>query len=122
MLKMLAATTPAVRDFAVAHTTEIGRTLLRRPCRPAPTRRDRRLAQLVAICDLHTWEVQIGLGLSRRATSAAMLTPLIAEGVRIYPSRRSDVYASRIAHTCRKSVPQHPPAVRRQASDHAVQW
>ena len=90
MLKMLAeeATTPAVRDFLA-----VGRTYHRNWCRTVfsdalaglpRTRRDRRLAQLVAICDLHTWEVlRIGSGLSRRATKLAlceMLTPLIAEG------------------------------------------
>ena len=89
-LKMLAeeATTPAVRAILAA-----GRTYHRNWCRTVfsdtlaglpRTQRDRRLAQLVAICDLHTWEVlRIRSGLSRRATKLAlseMLTPLVANG------------------------------------------
>ncbi len=88
-LKMVAeeATTPAVRDVLAA-----GRTYHRNWCKTVfsdtlaglpRTQRDRRLAQLIAVCDLHTWEVlRIGSGLSRRATKLAlceMLTPLIAE-------------------------------------------
>jgi AcrR family transcriptional regulator len=45
--------------------------------------RDRRRAQLIAICDVRTWEVlRIRLGLSRKATGAAlreMLEPLITK-------------------------------------------
>ena len=88
-LKMLAeeATTPAVRDALAA-----GRTYHRRWCMKvfsdtlaslSGKERNRRLAQLVAICDLHTWEVlRISSGLSRRATILAlteMLTPLVKE-------------------------------------------
>jgi hypothetical protein len=90
VLKMLAeeATTPAVRDTLAA-----GRAYHRNWCRTVfsdtlaglpRTHRDRRLAQLVAICDLHTWEIlRIGSGLSRRATKLAlseMLAPLVAKG------------------------------------------
>ena len=88
-LKMLAeeATTPAVRDVLDA-----GRRYHREWCMTVfsdtlaglpRTHRERRLAQLVAICDLHTWEVlRIGSGLSRRATKLAlseMLAPLVAK-------------------------------------------
>jgi AcrR family transcriptional regulator len=88
-LKMLAeeATTPAVRDILAA-----GRTYHRNWCRTAfsdtlaglpRAHRDRRLAQLVAICDVRTWEVlRISSGLSLRATKLAlceMLGPLVAE-------------------------------------------
>ena len=88
-LKMLAeeATTPAVRDVLAA-----GRTGHRKWCIEvfADTlaglprgERDRRLAQLVAICDVHTWEVlRISSGLSRRATKLAlseMLALLVAK-------------------------------------------
>src|SRR5262249_42989512 len=78
-LKMLAeeATTPAVRDVLAA-----GRRYHREWCMTVfsdtlavlpPADRDRRLAQLVAICDLHTWAVlRIGSGLSRRATKLAL--------------------------------------------------
>jgi len=90
MLKMLAeeATTPAVRDTLAA-----GRIGHRNWCRTVfsdtleglpRARRDRRLAQLVAICDLRTWEVlRFGSGLSRRATKLAlseMLEPLVQKG------------------------------------------
>jgi AcrR family transcriptional regulator len=89
-LKMLAetATTPAVRDILAA-----GRRYHREWCMAVfsdtlvglpRTDRDRRLAQLVAICDLRTWEIlRIGSGLSRRATELAlseMLAPLVTKG------------------------------------------
>ena len=88
-LRMLAeeATTPAVRDVLAA-----GRTYHREWCMTVfsdalaglpRTHRARRLAQLVAICDLHTWEVlRVSSGLSLRATKLAlseMLAPLIAK-------------------------------------------
>ncbi|OBF39453.1 hypothetical protein A5724_08610 [Mycobacterium sp. ACS1612] len=88
-LKMLAeeATTPAVRDILAA-----GRTGHRRWCEQAfsdtlaglpRAERNRRLAQLVAICDVHTWEVlRINSGLSKRATKVAlieMLAPLVVD-------------------------------------------
>ena len=87
-LKMLAeeATTPAVRGVLAA-----GRTGHRKWCTEVfsdtlaglPwTERERRLAQLIAICDVHTWEnLRISSGLSRRATKLAlsqMLAPLVA--------------------------------------------
>jgi AcrR family transcriptional regulator len=86
-LKMLAeeATTPAVRGILAA-----GRTGHRQWCTTVfsdalaglpKARRDRRLAQLVAICDVRTWEIlRISSGLSRRETKLAlseMLAPLI---------------------------------------------
>ena len=88
-LKMLAeeATTPAVRDVLTT-----GRIYHREWCMTVfsdtlaglpRAHRERRLAQLVAICDLHTWEVlRIDSGLSRRATKLAlseMLAPLVAK-------------------------------------------
>ncbi|MBU8826349.1 TetR/AcrR family transcriptional regulator [Mycolicibacterium goodii] len=90
MLKMLAeeATTPAVRDFLTT-----GRTYHRQWCRTVfsdtlaslpRSARERRLAQLAAICDLRTWEVlRINSRLSCRATKLAlreMLTPLTVHG------------------------------------------
>jgi AcrR family transcriptional regulator len=89
MLKMLAeeATTSAVRDFLAAGriyhrqwcATVFSETLAGLP----RSRRDRRLAQLVAICDVRTWEVlRINSRLSCRATKLSlleMLTPLTAE-------------------------------------------
>jgi AcrR family transcriptional regulator len=86
-LKMLGeeATTPAVRDILAA-----GRAGHRKWCTGVfsdtlaglpRTERNRRLAQLVAICDVHTWEVlRINSGLSKRATKVAlkeMLAPLV---------------------------------------------
>ncbi len=86
-LKMLAeeATTPAVRDVLAA-----GRKGHRRWCTKVfsdtlaglpRTERHRRLAQLVAICDVHTWEIlRIRSGLSCRATKTAlaeMLAPFV---------------------------------------------
>jgi AcrR family transcriptional regulator len=86
-LKMLGeeATTPAVRDILAA-----GRAGHRKWCTEVfsdtlaglpRTERNRRLAQLVAICDVHTWEVlRINSGLSKRATKVAlkeMLAPLV---------------------------------------------
>jgi AcrR family transcriptional regulator len=88
-LKMLAeeATTPAVRDVLAA-----GRTGHRKWCEQAfsdtlaglpRAERNRRLAQLVAICDVHTWEVlRVNSGLSKRATKVAlieMLAPLVVD-------------------------------------------
>ena len=88
MLKMLAeeATTPAVRGILDA-----GRSYHRQWCTTVfsdalaglpRSRRDRRLAQLVAICDLRTWEIlRIDSRLSRRATKLAlseMLAPLVS--------------------------------------------
>jgi AcrR family transcriptional regulator len=87
MLKMLAeeATTPAVRGIL-----DTGRRYHREWCKTVfsdalaglpKSRRDRRLAQLVAICDLRTWEIlRIGSRLSRRETKLAlseMLAPLV---------------------------------------------
>jgi AcrR family transcriptional regulator len=86
-LKMLAeeATTPAVRDIL-----EAGRRYHRQWCVAvfsdaltglSRSRRQRRLAQLVAICDVRTWEIlRIGSRLSRRETKLAlseMLAPLV---------------------------------------------
>ena len=87
-LKMLAeeATTPAVRDVLAA-----GQTGHRKWCAevfsdtlaglPRRTERNRRLAQLIAICDVHTWVVlRINSGLSKRATKVElieMLAPLV---------------------------------------------
>jgi len=88
-LKMLAeeATNPAVRDVLAA-----GRTGHRKWCEQAfsdtlaglpRAERNRRLAQLVAICDVHTWEVlRVNSGLSKRATKVAlieMLAPLVVD-------------------------------------------
>jgi AcrR family transcriptional regulator len=87
MLKMLAeeATTPAVRDFLAAgrkYHREWCMTVFSGSLTDLPrTDRDRRLAQLVAICDLRTWEIlRIASGLSRQATELAlseMLAPLV---------------------------------------------
>ena len=79
------ATTPAVRDILAA-----GRIGHRKWCVEVfsdtlaglrRAERDRRLAQLVAICDVHTWEVlRIRSRLSSRATKVAlteMLAPLV---------------------------------------------
>ncbi|MFG1929399.1 TetR/AcrR family transcriptional regulator [Mycobacterium sp. NPDC048908] len=88
-LKMLAeeAITPAVRDILAA-----GRTGHRKWCMEVfsetlaglpRAERNRRLAQLIAICDVHTWEVlRIRSGLSTRATKVAlteMLAPLVVK-------------------------------------------
>jgi AcrR family transcriptional regulator len=92
-LKMLAeaATTPAVRDVLAA-----GRTGHRKWCMKVfsgtlaglpRAERKRRLAQLIAICDVHTWEVlRITSGLSSRATKVAlteMLAPLVVKHQRL---------------------------------------
>jgi AcrR family transcriptional regulator len=89
VLKMLAEelTTPAIQP-----TLASGRRYHRRWCETvfAATLesltgpdQDRRRAQLIAICDVRTWEVlRIRLGLSRHQTQAAlreMLEPLIKE-------------------------------------------
>jgi AcrR family transcriptional regulator len=86
-LKMLAeeATTPAVRGILAS-----GRRYHRKWCTTMfsdalgglpKSHRDRRLAQLVAVCDLRTWEVlRINSRLSRRETKLAlaeMLGPLV---------------------------------------------
>jgi hypothetical protein len=82
------ATTPAVRDILAVgptyhrkwHMTVFSDTMAGLP----RTQRDRRLAQLVAFCDLHNLgrpEDQLGLG--RRATELALSeiarTPLVAK-------------------------------------------
>ena len=87
MLKMLAeeATTPAVRGIL-----NTGRRHHREWCQTmfsdalaglSKSRRDRRLAQLVAICDLRTWEIlRISSRLSQRETKLALseiLAPLV---------------------------------------------
>jgi AcrR family transcriptional regulator len=87
MLKMLAeeATTSAVRGILQA-----GRRYHRKWCMTmfsdalaglSKVHRERRLAQLVAICDLRTWEVlRVNSRLSRRETKLAlteMLAPLV---------------------------------------------
>jgi len=87
MLKMLAeeATTPGVRDFLATgrkYHREWCMTVFSGSLTDLPrTDRDRRLAQLVAICDLRTWEIlRIASGLSRQATELAlseMLAPLV---------------------------------------------
>jgi AcrR family transcriptional regulator len=89
-LKLLAEelTTPAARDVVA-----VGRTYHRSWCeaafagtlaRTSATNRDRRLAQLMAICDLRTWEMlSINAGLSRAQVRQAMhelLTPLVTKG------------------------------------------
>jgi AcrR family transcriptional regulator len=90
MLKMLAeeASTPAVRGILDA-----GRRYHRKWCTtmfsdaltalPKP-HRDRRLAQLIAICDLRTWEIlRVNVRLSSRETKCAlteMLAPLVQPG------------------------------------------
>jgi AcrR family transcriptional regulator len=89
VLKMLAeeSTTPAVQPVLAA-----GRDYHRRWCETVfaatlepltGADRDRRRAQLIAICDLRTWEVlRIRMGLSRRDTELAlreMLLPLVKE-------------------------------------------
>ena len=89
VLKMLAEelTTPAIQT-----TLAFGRRYHRRWCETvfaatleplAGADKDRRRAQLIAICDVRTWEVlRIRSGLSRQQTQAAlreMLEPLIKE-------------------------------------------
>ena len=79
------ATTPAVRailDTGRKYHREWCRTVFSDALAGLPkSRRDRRLAQLVAICDLRTWEIlRISSRLSRRATKLAlaeMLAPLV---------------------------------------------
>jgi AcrR family transcriptional regulator len=89
VLKMLAEeiTTPAIQPVLAS-----GRDYHRRWCETSfaatlealtGADRKRRLAQLIAICDLRTWDIlRIRLGLSRNDTRAAMremLQPLIKE-------------------------------------------
>jgi AcrR family transcriptional regulator len=89
VLKMLAeeSTTSSIKPVLA-----FGRDYHRRWCEtvfaatldPLPdSDRDRRRAQLIAICDIRTWELmRIRIGLSRRATEAAlreMLLPLVKE-------------------------------------------
>lgn len=90
MLKLLgeAASTPAIREIVRA-----GKRYHRDWCESvfsdaladrSKADRARRLAQLVTICDLRTWELlRIDSGLSRGATTAAlreMLEPLASKG------------------------------------------
>ena len=89
VLRMLAEEdrTPALRDVVTQ-----GRTLHREWCRAAfapfltglgGVARDRRLAQLVAVCDVYTWKVlRRDCGLSRAQTTTAiteMLAPFTKE-------------------------------------------
>lgn len=89
VLRMLAEEdrTPALRDVVTQ-----GRTLHREWCRAAfapfltglaGVARDRRLAQLVAVCDVYTWKVlRRDCGLSRAQTTKAiteMLAPFTKE-------------------------------------------
>jgi AcrR family transcriptional regulator len=90
-LKMLGeeAATPAVRgllDAGRRYHREWCATMFSDSLAGLPrARRDRRLAQLVAICDLRTWEIlRIGSQLSRRETNVAlteMLAPLVSSAV-----------------------------------------
>lgn len=90
MLKMLGESAAAP---AIAAALQAGRDYHRRWCREVfagsidalPARhRARRLAQLVAICDLRTWEIlHIGSGLNSAQCRLAlheMLKPLVTEG------------------------------------------
>lgn len=90
VLKMLGeeSSTPAIQQVLVS-----GREYHRRWCEKvfaatlgplAGAERDRRCAQLIAICDVWTWEIlRIRLGLSRYQTEVAlreMIDPLIRQG------------------------------------------
>jgi AcrR family transcriptional regulator len=87
MLKMLAeeATTPAVRGILDAgrrgHRKWCGTMFSDTLVGLSKSRRHRRLAQLIAICDLRTWEIlRINSQLSPRETKLALseiLTPLV---------------------------------------------
>lgn len=89
-LKLLSEefSTPAARDAVAAgrryHRSWCSTVFAGTLARFAGIDNDRRLAQLMAVCDLRTWEMlRLTAGLSRRQAELAlreMLTPLTAKG------------------------------------------